>query len=217
MGWIRLIGIAIVSISLMAIAGHTHAQTWSEWFSQKKTQQKYLIEQVAALKLYAGYLKKGYEIGSSGLTFIKGAATGEFDLHNTFFSSLKTVSPEIRKDVRIAEIIAMQILIGKSFASLGRVDGLAIQSIDYLQLVGNNVLSECLNDLEELLLVITSGNIEMDDEERIMRIDRIYRSMQSKKIFTLQFTGAVRSLAAERNNELKSLKEMEVWYENNLH
>jgi hypothetical protein len=34
------------------------AQTWSEWFSQKKTQKKYLLEQVAALKIYAGYLKK---------------------------------------------------------------------------------------------------------------------------------------------------------------
>lgn len=217
MGCIRCMRLFIVSISLMAIAGQTHAQTWSEWFSQKKTQKRYLIEQVAALKLYAGYLRKGYEIGSSGLTFIKGAAKGEFDLHSTFFSSLKIVSPAVRQDVRIAEIIAMQILIGKSFASLGRMDGLASESVDYLQLVGDRVLSECLNDLEELQLVITSGKIEMGDQERIIRVDRIYRSMQSKKIFALQFLGVAKSLAAESNSELKSLKEMEVWYESKSH
>lgn len=217
MGWIKLIRILIISISLVTIAGRIHAQTWSEWFSQKKTQKKYLIEQVAALKLYAGYLKKGYEIGSSGLNFIKGATRGEFDLHSTFFSSLKTVSPAVRKDVRIAEILAMQLLIGKAFSRLDDVDGLAIESMGYIDLVKKGLLSECLKDMEELLLVITSGEIEMGDDERIMRVDHIYRSMQSKKIFALQFLGAAKSLAGERKSELKSLKEMEVWYENKSH
>jgi len=217
MGWIRLLRIAIVCISLLAIAEHTRAQTWSEWFSQKKTQKKYLIEQMAALKLYAGYLKKGYEIGSSGLGFLKGATRGEFDLHSTFFSSLKMVSPAVRKDVRIAEILAMQLLVGKAFSRLDDVDGLAIESMGYIDLVKKDLLSECLNDLEELLLVITSGKIEMGDDERITRVDHIYRSMQSKKIFALQFLGVAKSLAAERNSELKSLKEMEVRYENKSH
>ncbi len=34
------------------------AQTSAEWLSQKKTQKKYLVQQIAALDVYAGYLSK---------------------------------------------------------------------------------------------------------------------------------------------------------------
>lgn len=214
MGYIKLVRTAFVGLVLIAWVHSAHAQTWSEWFSQKKTQQKYLLEQLAALKLYAGYLKKGYDIGNSGLSFIKGAAKGEFDLHGAFFASLKAVSPAVSKDVKIAEIIEMQLSIGKAFGSLKSIDGLSPTSFGYVELVRENLLSECSTDLEELLLIITSGKVEMGDEERIMRIDQIYQSMQGKRTFALQFVGAARSLASQRNNELKSLKAMEVWYEN---
>ncbi|AZI24098.1 hypothetical protein EA772_01590 [Pedobacter sp. G11] len=214
MAWIRLIRTAFVALVLIISGFSAHAQTWSEWFSQKKTQQKYLVEQLAALKLYAGYLKKGYEIGSSGLTFIKGAAKGEFDMHGTFFSSLKAVSPLVSKDVRIAEIIKMQILISQAFSALHSVDGLSAVSSRYVEMVKQNLSSECMTDLEELLLILTAERLEMGDEERIIRIDRLYQSMQTKKSFALRFVGTARSLANEKNHELKSLEEMEVWYEN---
>ena len=35
------------------------AQTTAEWFNQKATQKKYLIQQIAALQVYIGYLQKG--------------------------------------------------------------------------------------------------------------------------------------------------------------
>jgi hypothetical protein len=190
------------------------AQTWSEWFSQKKTQKKYLLEQVAALKIYAGYLKKGYEIGSSGLDFIKGATKGEFDLHGAFFSSLKAVSPEVKRNSKIAEIIQMQLQIGKAFSSIKKLELLGNAHQDYAALVGSSLMGDCLSDIEELLLVITSGKVEMGDDERLDRIDRLYRSMQEKKTFALRFATAARSLAAGRSQELKTLKEMEEWYEN---
>jgi hypothetical protein len=190
------------------------AQTWSEWFSQKKTQKKYLLEQVAALKIYAGYLKKGYEIGSSGLDFIKGATKGEFDLHGAFFSSLKAVSPEVKRNSKITEIIQMQLQIRKAFSSIKKLELLGNAHQDYAALVGSSLMGDCLSDIEELLLVITSGKVEMGDDERLDRIDRLYRSMQEKKTLALRFATAARSLAAGRSQELKTLKEMEEWYEN---
>jgi len=194
-------------------ANQLHAQTWSEWFSQKKTQKKYLIEQLAALKIYAGYLKKGYEIGSSGLNFIKDASKGEFDLHDAFFSSLKRVSPVIRKNVRIAEILEMQLEISKACAGFRKVQNLSSANHLYIDLVCSNLLDECLKDLEELLQVVTSGRLELSDDERIGRIDGLYLRMQQKKVFVAGFSGAVRSLDRDRALEIKSIHGMEVRYD----
>lgn len=192
----------------------SNAQTWTEWFSQKKTQQSYLLEQVAALKLYAGYLKKGYEIGSSGLNFIKDATKGEFDLHGTFFSSLKSVSPEIKKNSRIAAIIQMQLQIGSAFSSVKGLGDLGTQNQEYVKLVGGNLLTKCLRDMEELLLVITAGKLEMTEDERFSEIERIYKSMQDKKSFAFRFCAAVQSLSGSRSQKIKDLNKMEEWYEN---
>jgi hypothetical protein len=198
---------------LLLFAQISTAQTWSEWFSQKKTQKKYLLELVAALKIYAGYLKKGYEIGSSGLDFIKGASKGEFDLHGAFFSSLKAVSPEVKRNSKITEIIQMQLQIGKAFSSVEKLGFLGERNQAYAKLVGSNLLEECLSDVEELLLVITSGKVEMSDDERLDRIDKLYGAMQEKKTFALSFAAVARSLAAGREQELTVLKKMEEWNE----
>ena len=115
MNWIRKMLFAGLVICLSGMVIPVQAQTWSEWFKQKKTQKKYLLQQIAALEVYAGYLKKGYKIFDGGLSAIRDITHGEFNLHNAFISSLKQVSPEIRKDARIAEIIALQVSIMKAF------------------------------------------------------------------------------------------------------
>lgn len=46
------------------------AQNIEEITQQKATQRKYLLEQIAAYRLYAGYLKKGYEIAQQGLSLV---------------------------------------------------------------------------------------------------------------------------------------------------
>ncbi|WP_316795076.1 hypothetical protein [Pedobacter agri] len=189
------------------------AQTWSEWFSQKKTQQKYLIEQVAALKLYAGYLIKGYEIGRSGLGFIKDAGKGELDLHSVFFSSLKSVSPTVRNNIKVAEILQMQIDVSRAFSTVSKITGLSEEHKIYASLVRTELLSDCLADLEELLLIITSGKFELTDDERLLRIDGLHQRMEDKRNFAFGFAGSVNSLGTERSRELDELKRMEGWYE----
>lgn len=210
MGWNRIL-IAFIFVFLGISA---QAQTWSEWFSQKKTQQKYLLEQVAALKLYAGYLRKGYEIGKSGLGFIKDAGKGEFDLHGAFFASLKSVSPAIKDNIRVAEIIRMQIDVSKTLSWLTKISGLGEENREYLEGVSDNLRLECLRDLEELLLVVTSGRADLTDDERLVRIEHLHGRMEEKRNFAFGFAANARSLSAQRTSEMKNIKRMEEWYEN---
>ena len=48
----------IIMLLGMLVTG-VKAQTFAEWFQQKKTQKIYLLEQIAALQIYTGYLQKG--------------------------------------------------------------------------------------------------------------------------------------------------------------
>lgn len=207
-------GLSALIMLMVFLSWSANAQTWSEWFSQKKTQKKYLLEQVAALKIYAGYLKKGYEISRSGISFIKDATKGEFDLHGTFFSSLKAVSPEIRNNAKVAKIIQMQIDVSKVFNVLRSAKGLTAQHTAYLDLVRSNLLNECLDDLEALLLIITSGKAELKDDERLLRLDHLHEDMQEKWRFAMSISNAFQQLGDERTKELGTIKWMEEWYEN---
>lgn len=187
------------------------AQTFGEFFNQKKTQKKYLLQQIAALEVYAGYLKKGYQIVDGGLTTIRDISNGEFKLHNVFISSLKQVSPVIRKDARIAEIIALQLSILKAFGEIKSNALLSVDNLNYIALVADGIITACYADLEELLLVITSGKLEMQEDERLERLDKVYISMLDKSAFTQDFCNHTAQLIRQRaseQNEIGNLMNM---------
>lgn len=192
---------------------YAYAQTWGEFFNQKKTQKKYLLEQIAALQMYIGYAKKGYDIAGSGLNTIRDITRGEFNLHDTFISSLKTVNPLLRNSSKVADIIALQISISKAFANLNKNSLLQLSDQLYISGVKERVMDECQEDLEELLLVITSGRIEMDDEQRIKRLDRIYAAMNEKSVFAQHFSGEVNLLIYQKKDEINSIELLKKLYE----
>jgi len=96
-------------------AASCKAQTAAEFLRQKKTQEKYLLKQLAYLELYCSELRKGYQLAKEGWGTIKGFTDGEFKLHEAFFDALSTVSTVVKKDFRVGEIAAMQLRIRASF------------------------------------------------------------------------------------------------------
>ena len=177
------------------------AQTWSEWFSQKKTQKKYLLNQIAALQVYIGYARKGYDIVSGGIHTVRDIKNGEFGLHSAFFGSLKAVSPAIRNNIKVAEIIDMQLSIARNFGGIRSSAYLSGSDRDYIATVREKVLEDCTADLEELLLVITAGKVEMADGERIRRLDGIHAAMTGRYAFARHFTAQAQTLIGQRKSE----------------
>lgn len=189
------------------------AQTFAEFFKQKKTQKRYLLQQIAALKVYLGYAKKGYELVGSGLSTVRDITNGEFSLHNAFISSLKKVSPFVRSNAKVAEIIACQLGIMRAF-DIGERDKLPVSSQLYVQDVKAHLLDECFKDLEELLLVVTAGKVEMSDSDRLERLDKVYLSMMDKYSFALDFSAQVKLLIAGGTSEELSINYLKRLYEN---
>jgi len=180
-------------------------QTYDEWFRQKKTQEKYLLEQIAALQTYIGYAGKGYLIVTGGLNTIKDIKHGDFNLHNTFLNSLSTVNPAIKKYSKVASIIAMQISIAKQITntikSCKKSNMLMSSELKYLSVVFDNLLGECAKNLDELFALITNTETQMKDNERIQRIDKLYEDMKDKQMFTTSFSHSAKSLSIQRLND----------------
>lgn len=182
------------------------AQTWDEIFKQKETQKKYLVQQLAALKLYASYLKKGYNIADKGISSIKTISSGELKLHDEFFGTLKLINPSVAEKARLAEILKCQYEIRQSFNKLSQGIGFKLTEKTYFESVRRNILDECATDLDELLLVITSGEIEMHEAERISRIQKIHLRMKDKYAFTASFISRANNLRNQRDLEARSIK-----------
>lgn len=197
-------------ILLLATAGlsaflSSNAQTADEWLNQNSTQKKYLLQQIAALQVYLGYAKKGYNIATSGINTIRNIKKGDFNLHRDFFSRLKNVNPAISRCAKVADIISYQLKIIKqtkfTLQQIRETKQFTEAELDYCKQVFDTLFDECLKTIEDLILVTTSGELEMKDDERLKRIDALYVDMQDKYSFSCSFSEEIGILAVQRLGE----------------
>jgi hypothetical protein len=181
------------------------AQTFDEWTNQQSTQKKYLLQQIAALQVYLGYAKKGYNIVTGGINTIRNIKTGDLNLHRDFFNRLKSVNPAIRRYAKVADIIAYQVKIIKQtklvLQQIRETKQFTEAELDYCKQVFDTLLDECIKTVEELILVTTSGEMEMKDDERLKRIDGLYADVQDKYSFACSFSEDMGLLAVQRFGE----------------
>jgi hypothetical protein len=202
--------IFIICSLLFCTATFCQAQTFAEWFEQKKTEIKYYLNQIAAFKAVASDIEKGYKIAGQGLDFISAMKKGELNLHSAFFSSLESVNPAIAKYGKIADIIAYQIAIIRDFRkAIGQFEAsnqFSPGELAYLNRVYTNMSLECSKILDELTNLISDNVFEMSDDQRIKRIDGIYSDTQNKYAFTQSFTSESTLLLSERQSEFNDVE-----------
>jgi hypothetical protein len=185
---------------------NVRAQTWSEFFQQKKTQKQYLLEQLVALKIYAGYLEKGYEIAGDGLDIVRGFKNGEFSLHEFFFSSLKIISPLVSSNPRMISLITME----QEIFRISRRDyttGLFGPSeMAYITGVQTDLARSVAADLESLSTILEADKLEMSEEERFERFNLLYEWVCERYQSATGFDASVRILLAQKTKSLEELK-----------
>ncbi len=195
----------VITFGLCLCMSCANAQTWNEWFRQKKTQKKYLIQQIAALKVYLKYLKEGYDVAKKGLGMIGDIKDGNFNDHATYFESLSLVNPSIKQSRKIALIAQMQQQIMREFNELDEdcheSEYLTANELQYVRDVYSNMLAKCEDSIEELNVIISDHSSQLKDDERIERIDLIYENMNDKRDFVQSFSNSTRMIMAQRVRE----------------
>lgn len=199
----------------MIVASSSKAQTFEEWFRQKETQKKYLLEQIAALKVYSSYLQKGYTIAKDGLHTVQRIKSGDLSLHTGYFHSLETVNPVIKRYPHVKDIMDLQQQISRTVdRSKKRIAGdsfLTVSERRYVSGTFDRLLEDCNNTIEELERVAGSDDTgtsgyQMKDDERIRRIDRLYADTQSQWTFAHSFSDEVAALSLARAQERNNIK-----------
>ncbi|MEO7983793.1 MAG: hypothetical protein ABI688_06910 [Bacteroidota bacterium] len=192
-------------LSLFFFSLGAGAQSFAEWFQQGATQKKYLVQQIAALQLYIGYVQEGYTIAKKGLGAINDIKHAELSLHTEYFNSLKTVNPTVRNYAKVGEVIAMQLrivqLYKKALKQIKNCGDFNEKEILYMKGVFDRLIDDCTKTLDELIAVTTNGRIEMSDDERLTRVESLYRDMQSKYTFVQGFSNEAKMLASSRSSD----------------
>lgn len=204
----------IISLFITLVA-ECDGQTYSEWFRQKKTQKKYLIEQIAALQMYAGYLEKGYSTVMDGLSYINSIKHGDFNLHNAYFRSLKKVN-QLVKHCKIANWIISSHEEIKSISKrvLKNVKGFQIfnaEQKDYIESVFKKLLEGCDTNVQLLSQLLTPGLLSLRDDERLHQINRLYEDMQERYLFTRTFEKKIHQIeliAVSEEREIERTRKM---------
>lgn len=203
----------IVIFAFAVGATFCNAQTFNEWFRQKKTQKKYLLQQIAALKVYLDYLKKGYKIVDKGLTIVGDIKQGKFDLDIEYLESLKNVNSSVSGSAKVASIVAYQRMIIIEFRRLKALandtDLLTTEEKQYVESVYSNMLRESEMSLDDLDRVLSDSEFEMKDDERVKRVDVLYVDMKDKYTFTKSFASSTEVLIAQRSKEKQEVLRQE--------
>lgn len=201
----------IVLTLLVGICFHTaDAQTWDEWFRQKKTQKKYLIQQIAALQMYLKYLKEGYDIAKKGLNVVGDIKQGKFDLDNGYLESLRTVNSSISGSAKITSVIAYHKWLLRQLDRLNdesKGSSLLTQGERaYISSVYANMVTESERTLEDLQRILSDHELEMKDDERIKQVDKLYLDTKDMYTFSRSFCNTTRILISQRAVEASEIK-----------
>lgn len=194
----------LVSLLLSAVTIHSKAQT------QEVKQLMLNVEKLSQLKNILADMKKGYQVVSTGYNAIKDVSQGNFKLHQVFLDGMMIVSPEVKKYQRVADILICQKDIIREYKSaftrFKSSDNFNDQEIGYLSQVYKQLLSQCVDNVSDLMTVITSNKLRMTDDERLQAIDRIYLDTQDKIEFLKDFNNEASVLNIQRTKEKADVK-----------
>jgi hypothetical protein len=173
------------------------------------------IQKLGQFKSILSDMEKGYADLSVGYGVVKGIAQGSFNLHEVFLDGLYLVSPVVRQYVRVADILTAEERILSEYKTAYRSFSASNQfnphELDYMLSVYNQLTKQALQQMTNLLNVITDSKLRMSDAERLAAIDRIYRDTDDKLAFLESFNRKTTMLQLQRTreqNENQTLKNL---------
>ena len=158
------------------------------------------VQKLTELKQILSEMYQAYTIVQKGYEDIKSLSQGTFSLHKAFLDGLLAVSPAVGKYVKVADIVSKETRLvqeyqsaSKYFSGTGRFTA---AELDYFLGVYEKLFEGSLTNVNELVMVVTAGQLRMSDAERLSAIDRIDRDITNRlgALRALDNTGAVQGL-----------------------
>lgn len=189
-----------------------HAQTFAEWFKQKSTQKKYLLQQISALMTYRQYAQKGYAIAKGGLGSVTNYLSDEFDLHLDNYKKLRQVNIQARNHPHAKAVLELQHDILQRTNAIQSISGLQASEKGHMGSVCVALLKDCNGLLHDLELLLTDGEVTMSDEQRLRQLYKLHQQMRDNYLFASDFYRQCKVYAAQRQQQQKDLQSIKQLY-----
>ena len=151
-----------------------------------------------------------------GLNVIGSIKNGHFSLDQLFFNGLVSINPRVRQYPRVADIIVLAVRItatgNKSIQQLRR-DGLFTgELVQYAGQVTAALYADCVALLADLAELLTTGELQLSDDERIKRIDQVYQEMSDRYVFISNWSAETAMLILQKKKDQQEASRMKSVY-----
>jgi hypothetical protein len=158
-------------------------------------------------------MKEGYQMINKGYETVKDISEGNFSLHKTFLDGLLQISPTVRKYQRVELIVDLQLRIirdcRRTTERFRNSNNFSNAELTYTGKVYERLRQQSLRNMDDLLAVMTAGELRMSDDERLKEIDRIYFDLQEKSAFLSSFIQEQGIISLQRERNLKDNLQMQ--------
>ena len=198
---------------LCAFSLRLSAQSFSfgDLFGQAGKQKQYYLQQIAAYQAFESELKQGYNVVKNGLGGIRDINIAELNVHTAYYQSLKQPGNSVKSNTQVQDILNWQTESNTSFNQ--SFTGLTTDEQNYIATVKANLFQACNTDLTDLQNLLATGKLQMTDDERLKRLAQIHTAMLDKYEFARNFTGSIRLLLAQRQQEINETQTLKNIYE----
>jgi len=204
----------ILLIPLLLTTSPTPAQSTADLIQQLILD----AEKLSSMKAILQDMYKGYEILDKGYTEIKNIAEGNFNLHRLFLDGLLAVSPAVRNDPRILDILNDESQLVADYKTALKIlhssTQFSPQEMDYLGDTYSSVFRRSLQSIDELTMVITAGQLRMSDAQRLRSIDRVYTEIRGQLQFLRNLHNNISLRLLQREKESRDINTIKLLYGN---
>lgn len=175
-----------------------------------------ILEQISALKEYITTAEEGsYKVGK-GLSFIRDIRNQEFQQHQSFFSSLETVNPEIQNMPQILQMVNRQESVidqlNKAMARWQACPWLHVMEISNARYFNNKLMEYTTENLKYLHHLITSQQYKMTDGERLKEIESLLNNLKYVDDAVAMLINSFDRIVLERQKSYETIDFIKDWY-----
>lgn len=188
----------VLLLLLLGDIKRSHAQSIGDLITQLILDDRKLAD----MKNVLHDMYQGYEIIDQGYSAIRDIAKGNFNLHALYLDGLLLVSPAVANYPKVAGIIQVEYSILSEYKGASRrwqADGhFTVSELNYIANSYAALLRQSEQNVDELVMVLTAGELRMSDAERMGAIDQVYAHITGQLGALRQFDAATSVQAIQR-------------------
>jgi hypothetical protein len=172
-------------------------------------------QKLSSMKATLQEMYQGYTELKNGYTRIRDVVKDNFNLHEVFLDALWVLSPAVRNDPRLEEIINTEYRLVQVYqAATGRLSGQGVwtaQELGFITGTFSTLLQRSMQVVEELTMITTDNELRMNDAQRLQALGRIDTEIKDELGFMERFDQELAIEAARRgqeSNDINTLKSM---------